>query len=138
MIRRTEYWYTFDKNYSAQKMKFSIKDFFIKLGQIRWKLRIWSHLLKKSLTENFIFCALWKCQCIKYFWFYLLLCRRIEVHVCILGNIAWMHKKVVIFFTFCYLFLFTVFNSDIIKDEIRLETYSNLTILRNICQDLQQ
>ena len=24
---------------------------------IRWKLRIWSHLLKKSLMENFIFCA---------------------------------------------------------------------------------
>ena len=25
--------------------------------QIRRKLRIWSHLLKKSLIENFIFCA---------------------------------------------------------------------------------
>ena len=32
--------------HTAQKMKFSIKD-----------LRIWSHLLKKSLLENFIFCA---------------------------------------------------------------------------------
>ena len=32
------------------KMKFSIKDFFR-------KLRIWSHLLKKSLMENFIFSA---------------------------------------------------------------------------------
>ena len=30
---------------TAQKMKFSIKDF------------LWSHLLKKSLTENFIFSA---------------------------------------------------------------------------------
>ena len=38
-------------------MKFSIKDFFSKCYQIRWKLRIWSHLLKKSLIENFIFCA---------------------------------------------------------------------------------
>ena len=41
--------------YTAQKMKFSIKDFFSKCDQIRRKLRIWSHLLKKSLLENFIF-----------------------------------------------------------------------------------
>ena len=40
-----------------QKMKFSIKDFFSKCDQIRSFLRIWSHLLKKSLMENFIFCA---------------------------------------------------------------------------------
>ena len=33
---------------TAQKMKFSINDFFIKCDQIRRKLRIWSHLLKKS------------------------------------------------------------------------------------------
>ena len=38
-------------------MKFSIKDFFSKCEQIRRKLRICSHLLKKSLMENFIFCA---------------------------------------------------------------------------------
>ena len=50
-------------------MKFSIKDFFNKRNQIRKKLRIWSQLLKKSLMENFIFCAvllvesqLWKNQ----------------------------------------------------------------------------
>ena len=42
---------------TAQKMKFSIKDFFSKFDQIRRKMRIWSHLLKKSLMENFIFCA---------------------------------------------------------------------------------
>ena len=41
----------------AQKMKFSIRDFFSKCDQIRRKLRIWSHLLKKCLMENFIFCA---------------------------------------------------------------------------------
>ena len=41
--------------YTAQKMKFSIKDFFCTCDQIRRKLRIWSHLLKKSLMENFIF-----------------------------------------------------------------------------------
>ena len=38
--------------YTAQKMKFSIKDFFSKCDQIHKKLRIWSHLLKKSLMEN--------------------------------------------------------------------------------------
>ena len=38
------------------KMKFSIKDFFGN-DQIRSFLRIWSQLLKKSLMENFIFCA---------------------------------------------------------------------------------
>ena len=38
--------------YTTEKMKFSIKDFFSKDD-----LRIWSHLLKKSLMENFIFCA---------------------------------------------------------------------------------
>ena len=43
--------------YTAQKMKFSVKDFFSKCDQIRRKLRIWSHLLKKSLKENFIFLA---------------------------------------------------------------------------------
>ena len=37
-------------------MKFSIKDFFSKCDQIHKKLRIWSHLLKKSLMGN-IFCA---------------------------------------------------------------------------------
>ena len=38
-------------------MKFSIKDFFSKFDQILSFLRIWSHLLKKSLMENFIFCV---------------------------------------------------------------------------------
>ena len=40
---------------TAQKMKFSMKDFFSKCDQILGKLPIWSHLLKKSLMENFIF-----------------------------------------------------------------------------------
>ena len=39
-------------------MKLSIKDFFSKCDQIHKKLRIWSHLLKKSLIENFILCAM--------------------------------------------------------------------------------
>ena len=42
---------------TAQKMKFSIKDFFSKCDQIRRFLWIWSYLLKKYLMENFIFCA---------------------------------------------------------------------------------
>ena len=42
---------------TGQKMKSPIKDFFSKCDQIRRKLRIWSHLLKKSLMEDFIFCA---------------------------------------------------------------------------------
>ena len=43
-----------------KKMKFSIKDFFSKCDQIRRKLRIWYYLLKKSLMENFSFCAILK------------------------------------------------------------------------------
>ena len=38
-------------------MKFSIKNVLNKCDQIRCFLRIWSHLVKKSLMENFIFCA---------------------------------------------------------------------------------
>ena len=38
-------------------MKFSINDFFNKCDQIRSFLWIWPRLLKKSLMENFIFCA---------------------------------------------------------------------------------
>ena len=45
------------KSITAQKIKFSIKDFSSKYDQIRRFLRIWSHLLKKSLTENLFFCA---------------------------------------------------------------------------------
>ena len=43
--------------HTAQKLKFSIKDFFSKCDLIRSFLRIWSLLLKKSLMVNFIFCA---------------------------------------------------------------------------------
>ena len=42
---------------TAQKIKLSITDFFSKCDQIRSLLQIWSHLLKKSVMENFIFCA---------------------------------------------------------------------------------
>ena len=45
---------------TVQKMTFSVKDFFSKCEQILRKVRklqIWPHLLKKFLTENFIFSA---------------------------------------------------------------------------------
>ena len=55
-------------------MKSSIKNFSSKSDQIRKKLRIWSHLMKKSLMQNFIFCTvlqlvyenLFPCGVIKY------------------------------------------------------------------------
>ena len=49
-------------------MKFFLKDFFSKCDQIRSFLWIWLYLLKKSLMENFIFCAVlfpmhsWRCE----------------------------------------------------------------------------
>ena len=46
-----------NNEHTAHKLKFFIKEFFSKYDQIRSFLRIWSHLLKKSLMENFNFCA---------------------------------------------------------------------------------
>ena len=46
-------------NSTTQKMKFSIKDLFSKCDQIRIFLWIWSHLLEKSLMENFTFCGVY-------------------------------------------------------------------------------
>ena len=43
--------------HTAQKTNFPIKDFFSKCDQIHSFLRIWSHLLKKSLMESLIFRA---------------------------------------------------------------------------------
>ena len=45
------------RNRDSTKNDFHIKDFFSKCEQTCRKLRIWSHLPKKSLMENFIFCA---------------------------------------------------------------------------------
>ena len=50
------------KYFSAHKPKFSIKDFFSKCDQIL----SFPHSLKKSLMENFIFCAVFTpCDYIK-------------------------------------------------------------------------
>ena len=61
--------------YTAQKMKFFVKDFFSKCNQIRRKLRIWSHLLKESLMENFIFCAVLVIETKQKFESVLMLCK---------------------------------------------------------------
>ena len=50
----------------TKKMKFSINYFFSKCDQIRRFLRICSHLLKKSLMENFIFYAVRSSSTSKY------------------------------------------------------------------------
>ena len=44
---------------TAQKIKFSIEDYFNKCDRIRRKLRIWSHLLKKFLMENLGAMLIW-------------------------------------------------------------------------------
>ena len=46
-----------ETTHCTKNMTFPIKDFFSKCDQIRRKLWIWSHLLKKFLMKNFIFCA---------------------------------------------------------------------------------
>ena len=59
-ISATKHWiFTLmdQKKQCTKIMKFCIKDFFSKCDQIRCFLQIWLHLLKKSLTENFIFFA---------------------------------------------------------------------------------
>ena len=57
MINRFPHSLIFQKKIHCTKNEVFHKDFFSKCDQIRWKLRIWSHLRKKSLMENFIFCA---------------------------------------------------------------------------------
>ena len=58
-------------NALPKKMMFYIKDFFSKCDQMRSFLHIWSHLLKKSLMENFIFCAVTRISCLWSIWLFL-------------------------------------------------------------------
>ena len=51
-------------------MKFSVNIFFSKLEQFRSFLRTCSHLLKKFLTENYIFCAVCEIYFIIYLFIY--------------------------------------------------------------------
>ena len=46
----------YDQRHCIKKL-ISHREFFSKCDQICRKLRIWSYLLKKSLRENFLFCA---------------------------------------------------------------------------------
>ena len=39
---------------TVEKVKFYVKDFLSKYDKIHKKLRIWSHLLRNSLMENFV------------------------------------------------------------------------------------
>ena len=54
-----QFFFSRNFHFAAQKnaQKFFIKDLFSKCDQIRRKLRIWSHLLKKSFMKNFFFCV---------------------------------------------------------------------------------
>ena len=56
------YAFQFPAPNTAQLMKFCIRGFFNKCDQNPKKPRIWSHLLKKALMGNFIFCALKWCK----------------------------------------------------------------------------
>ena len=53
---------TEDINVIHRKAWNFIRDFFSKCDQIHKKLRIWPHLLKKSLMENVSFCAVSKIE----------------------------------------------------------------------------
>ena len=60
--------YSIHVHFSAQKIKFFIQDLLSKYDQIRRNVRIWSHLLKKSLMENLIFlcsCSILDCTTAK-------------------------------------------------------------------------
>ena len=55
------FWNLLNHNHCIKNEVF-LKGFFSKCDKIRSFLRIWSHLLKKSFIENFIFCPVynWK------------------------------------------------------------------------------
>ena len=83
-------------NTHCTKNEVSIKDFFSKCGQISRKLRIWSCLLKISLMEKFIFCAVtWLYQTFEKF-----ICKKGQNNCCILrqgaqtfkGSPNWLKK----------------------------------------------
>ena len=47
------------ENITVQKIKLFITDLFSKCDRIRSLLRIWSHLVSKSVMGNFIVCAVY-------------------------------------------------------------------------------
>ena len=64
-------------------MKLSI-NLFSKCDQIRKFLRIWSHLQKTSLMENFIFCAMWHFK--NYLTWQKMCCLKLAWHVGLVRN----------------------------------------------------
>ena len=54
-LKEIPYVDTFHAVHCTKNEGFFIKGFLSKCDQIRRKLRIWSHLLRRSLMENFIF-----------------------------------------------------------------------------------
>ena len=62
------------KLFTVQRINFFINEFFKKCDEIRSFLWIWSHLLKKSFMENFIFCTV------------------IDDKICTI-NVIFLHKK---------------------------------------------
>ena len=67
-------------------MNSSIKDFFSKCNEIRSLLRIWSRLLKKSLMEEFIYCAVIGL----YFLKFLFSDFKTQIIVCLDGKKPWL------------------------------------------------
>ena len=63
--------------FTAQKMKFSVKDFFSKYDQIRIFLPIWSRLQKKSLMGNFFVQWSKSLDHVQYYFFFHKYCRRL-------------------------------------------------------------
>ena len=57
ILRRKRAIFSKENIHCTKKMMLSIKDFFSKYYQLRKKLQIWSHLLRKSWMEIVIFCA---------------------------------------------------------------------------------
>ena len=72
-----------------KQMKISIKDFISKCDQICRKLQIWSHLLKKSLMENFIFCAV---QCYNFDSYV----QQQLIHIC---DKLYLHQQILVVFS---------------------------------------
>ena len=56
IINNQKIWFVTSRQ-PAEKMQFSIKNFFSKYDQIRTTLWIWLYLVKKSLMETLIFCV---------------------------------------------------------------------------------
>ena len=95
-------------------MKFSIKDYFSKCDQIRRNLQIWSHLLKKYLMENFIFCVV-QAEYMPCLWVEVLLCflrKNLKVSIFIKMNhmqMIWemgstIKNQPFLLIVFCYIF----------------------------------